>query len=249
MSHLRRLLTFLGIGAVTVTACAETLNFDTTPDRPEDFGYKVNWFAVKTEDSDSVIRALDIEPGIPANWSSGISAAYGRTKGMEKIPWAFVSPPVRGWILVVGHLLPYPVMHTLDRHGGIGQKFEAVLSRLTSQFTDVQFFGSHRVVGFVAWARAQRDQPPRIFSFGDGDIYANIGNQTKEEARLEFTNLSGLSLSAASDLLFSSNGKLPNETDVVKLAAKWSIDPSDLSETETTRSLGMLVQLPAAMAQ
>jgi hypothetical protein len=34
----------------------------------------------------------------------------------------------------------------------IGRKFDVLFSRLTKRFADVQFFGSYRVVSFVAWA-------------------------------------------------------------------------------------------------
>ncbi|WP_157651172.1 hypothetical protein [Dechloromonas denitrificans] len=249
MNRFWRFLTIFGIGAAAATACADTPSFDQIPDRPEDFGYKVNWFAVRASDLNSVVTALEIGSGAPANWASGMAAAYGRTGGTNKGPWIFLSPPVNGWIFVVGSSLPYPVMHTPDRHGGIGQKFDTILSRLTDHFSEVQFFGSYRVVGFVAWVRAQRDLPLRVFSFGDGEVYTNIGNQTLEEARLKFLDLSGLSPRAASERLFSVEGKLPDETNVLQLAALWSLDPGKLSEIGHQPSLGLVVQLPKALAQ
>lgn len=239
----------LGIGTAATSACADPPSFDQIPDSPEDFGYKVNWFAVRASDLNSVVTALDIGAGAPANWASGMAAAYGRIGGTNKGPWIFLSPPVNGWIFVVGSSLPYPVMHTQDRHGGIGQKFNAILSRLTAHFSEVQFFGSYRVVGFVAWVRAQRDKPLRVFSFGDGDVYANIGNQTQEEAHLGFLDLSGLSPRAASERLFDVEGKLPDEADVLQLAALWSLDPGTLSEIDQLPSLGLAVQLPKTLAQ
>lgn len=249
MTRFRRFLAVLGIGAASATACADMPSFDLTPDRPEAFGYKVNWFAVRASDPASVANALGIGPGVPANWASGMAAAYGRLSATDKRSWIFLSSPVKGWVFVVGSSLPYPVMHTADRHGGIGQKFDTVLSRLTRNFLEVQFFGSYRVVGFVAWARAQKDKPTRVFAFGDGDVYANIGNQTQEEASLHFLNLSGLSPRAASERLFSVDGKLPSETDVLRLAALWSLDPAQLPEVDTPLSLGLVVELPKALGQ
>lgn len=250
MTRFRRFLTILGIGIAAASANADTPSFDQTPDRPEDFGYKVSWFAVKADDPASVASALQIETTVPANWASGLAAAYGRTGRTDKGAWIFLSPPVKGWILVVGSSLPYPVMHTPDRHGGIGQKFDLLFTRLASRFSEVQFFGNYRVVGFVAWARVQVDRPLRIFSFGDGDVYANIGNQTQEEARLQFLDLSGLSPRAASERLFSNEGKkLPSEADVTRLAALWSVDPGTLSKSDALPNLGLVALLPEALRQ
>ena len=53
------------------------------------------------------------------------------------------------------------------------------------RFDDVQFFGSHRGVDFVAWARALNGKPVRIFAFAD-EVMANFGKQTPEEAKLAF---------------------------------------------------------------
>jgi hypothetical protein len=71
------------------------------------------------------------------------------------------------------------------------------------RFDDVQFFGSYRVVGFVAWARALQGRPVRVFAYadGDGEVRANIGEQTPEEAKLRIATLSGLSPTAARDKL------------------------------------------------
>ena len=73
------------------------------------------------------------------------------------------------------------------------------------RFDDVQFFGSHRVVDFVAWARAVKGKPTQIFAWSgsDGAVLANIGEQTPEEAKLGFSNLSGLSPSDTADKIFA----------------------------------------------
>jgi len=156
--------------------------------------------------------------------------------------------------------LPYP---TAETHHNIGEKFDALFSRLTTRFDDVQFYGSHRVVDFVAWARAVNGKPLRMFAYaGGGDgVLANVGEQTPEEAKLRFADLTGLSLTdaldemsriadeqrAEQDALVASglsrreaiarvrqNGpkSYPNETDVLELAGLWGIDPMELSEQD-----------------
>jgi len=145
------------------------------------------------------------------------------------------------------------------------------------RFDDVQFFGSHRVVGFVAWARALNGKPIRVFSYAD-EIMANVGEQTPEEAKLGFANLGGLSLSDALDEMFriadeqhseqetlvasgvpqreartrvlqNRRDAIPDETDVVDLAALWSIDPSRLSDQDHPVGLGLATRLPKNFAQ
>ena len=131
------------------------VSFDQTPDTPPAFGYKVAWFAVKASDAASVLEALELDEAMPANWASGIEAAYGHSAWKESGPWVFVSPPVNGWILAVSASWPYPV--DIERNRDIGQKFDVLFHRLMMRFDEVQFFGSHRVADFVAEPRADPD--------------------------------------------------------------------------------------------
>jgi hypothetical protein len=107
-------------------------SFDQTPDEPEPFGFKILWFAVKASDPASVLDALEFGESTPANWASGLAAAYGRSHKDD--PWVFISPPVGGWVLVVSFSLPYP---TIETHHDIGQRFDIVFSRLMKRFDDV----------------------------------------------------------------------------------------------------------------
>jgi hypothetical protein len=246
-------------------------SFDQTPDEPEPFGFKVFWFAVKASDPAAVLDALELGEATPANWASGMEAAYGRSHKDD--PWVFISPPVNGWVFVVSFSLPYP---TFETHHDIGRRFDVLFARLMKRFDDVQFFGSYRVVGFVAWARALKGGPVRIFAFGD-DVLANIGEQTPEEAKLGFPNLTGLSPSDAGDYIFQMAGEqgaeenalvasglsrrealarvrqyrraIPGETDVVKLAGLWSVDPTKLLNEDQPLGLGLAARLPKDLAQ
>jgi hypothetical protein len=246
-------------------------SFDQTPDEPEPFGFKVSWFAVKASDPTSVLDALQFGEATPANWATGLGAAYGRSHKDD--PWVFISPPVNGWVLVVSFSLPYP---TIETHHDIGKRFDVFFSRLMKRFDDVQFFGSYRVVGFVAWARALKGKPVRIFAFGD-DVWANVGEQTPEEAKLGFANLTGLSPSDAGDYIFKMAEEegaeenalvagglsrrealarvrqyrraIPGEKDVVELAGLWSIDPTKPLNEDQPLSLGLAARLPEDLAQ
>lgn len=193
----------LGAAAIASPALAQLgtamPSFDRTPDKPQSFGYKVLWFAVRASDPASVLDALEFGPGTQANWASGLSAAYPYTRNYAT-DWVFVSPPVDGWVFVVGGTLPQPFALNAPlpkTYHEIGRRFDVLLSRLMKKFDDVQYFGTHRVVSLAAWARALQGKPVRIFAsaetFTDCDVCANVGDQTPEEAKLKFPDLNGLS--------------------------------------------------------
>jgi hypothetical protein len=242
-------------------------SFNQTPDKPQGFGFKVLWFALKAFGPAAVVDALELGEATPANWESGLAAVYAREANNA---WVFVSPPVGGWVLAVSSLLPYP---TTQSHDDAGRRFDVLFSRLMKRFDDVQFYGSHRVSDFVTWARALNGKPIRIFAYGDGEVLANVGEQTLEEAKLGLANLTGLSPADAGDEVFrlaeqqraeeealvaaglsgreararvrqNSGSAFPDETDVVELAGLWSIDPSRLSEQDHPHSLGLAARLP-----
>jgi hypothetical protein len=248
-------------------------SFDQTPDEPQPFGFKVSWFAVKASDPASVLDALEFGEGTPTNWASGLAAAHGDSQSSDR--WLFMSAPISGWVLAVSSWLPYP---TVETHHDIGRRFDALFYRLMTRFDDVQFFGSHRVVDFVTWARALNGKPIRIFAHADGQVLMNVGEQTSDEAKLGFANLSGLSPSAATDKIFAiaeeqaaEEGKLvasglsrreararvrqngrhafPNESDVVELAALWSIDPTQPPDQDHPLGLGLAARLPENLTQ
>ncbi|HEX4193363.1 MAG TPA: hypothetical protein VHY80_09705, partial [Stellaceae bacterium] len=171
-------------------------SFDPTPDTPQAFGYKISWFAVKASDPAAVVDALGFDEAISANWASGLEHAYEGA-------WVFVSPPINGWVLAIGTLLPYPV--AIEQTQYIGERFDVLFSRLMQRFDDVQFFGNYRVVDFSTWARALEGRPIRVFGYaggGEGTL-ANFGEQTAEEAQLHFTNLSNLSPAEAEDRMYA----------------------------------------------
>jgi hypothetical protein len=246
-------------------------SFNQMPDKPQPYGFKVSWLALKTSDPAAVLDALELGEATPANWESGLAPVHGSD------PWVFLSPPVGGWVLAVSVSLPYP---TAETHHDIGKKFDVLFSRLMKRFVDVQFYGSHRVVDFVAWARALNGKPLRIFAYagGGGGVLANVGEQTSEEAKLGLANLTGLSLSDAEDEIFriaeeqsaeadalvasglsrrealariqqKARKAFPGEIDVVELAALWSIDPTQLSEEDHPLGLGLAARLPENLAQ
>jgi hypothetical protein len=244
-------------------------SFNQTPDKPQGFGFKVLWFALKAFGPAAVVDALELGEATPANWESGLAAVYDSGRNDTCV---FVSPPIGGWVLAVSRWLPYP---TVESNDDAGRKFDVLFPRLMKRFDDVQFFGSHRVHDFVVWARGLNGKPIRIFAWSgsSGAVLANFGEQTFEEAKLQFANLTGLSPAEAGDEVFrlageqqaeadalvatglsrrealarvrqNSGSAFPGETDVVELAGLWSIDPSRLSEQDHPLGLGLAARLP-----
>lgn len=257
-------------------------SFDQTPDEPEPFGFKVSWFAIKASDPATILEALEFGDATPTNWESGLAAVYSRGSSRDGNSWVFISPPISGWIFAVSTSWPYPVAiesesQTEYQHD-IGRRFDVLFSRLMKKFDDVQFFGSHRVSGFVTWTRALNGKAMRIFGYADGQLLANVGEQTPEEAKLVFANFSGLSPSDAESRMFelakaqhaeedkliasglsrreararlhqTRRDAIPDEKDVIDLAALWSIDPNQLLDQDDPLSVGLAARLPQNLAQ
>lgn len=223
--------------------------FDATPDLPCHFGYKISWFAVKTADPLAVLGTLGLGGAVLAGWATGVDAAYTRMESKDR--WAFISPPVDGWVFAVSGAWPYPIEET--RHD-TGAKFDALFARLMKRFDDVQYFGSHRVSDFATWARALDGKRVRVFGYADGQVLTNFGKQTAEEAKLKLADVTGLSLFDATDKIFEAiagdedttegTSVFPDETVVTELAALWSVDPLELSEQDHPPGVGWAVRLP-----
>jgi hypothetical protein len=160
------------------------------------FGFKCQWLAVKSTDPRAVIAALKVANVRSAGWPLGVETAYDIKSGS----W-FVTPPVDGWVLVVGNTLP-----GLDGKQNpalsLAEKLSATLK------TRVQYFGTHRVVEYHAWVLASEGKVARAFAWSgeSGATLVNVGARTQDE----------------NELLGKRD---PDETDVMKLAARWSINP------------------------
>jgi len=241
------------------------------PDHPLAFGYKVGWFAVATEDAALVARVLGLVGVQVANWQTGLKMAvkidpFSRNLDRK----VFLTPPLNGWVLVVGGALPYPteLSDTDANFNAITNRFDNLMLRLSSHFPEVQYSASHRVSDFVTWTR-RTERLYRSFTYADGWVYLNRGSQTKEERALGMPGLTGMGQQAATDEIFRLLEKqqaeedalcnldlsrkeaiqclrrspMPSEKNVTELAGLWSLDPSQIEERFHDPSTGLLGEL------
>ena len=210
--------------------------YSVEPDTPCSFGYKMSWIAIKTGDVRKVLDVLGLYQIEQTNWRSGIGTVYHKELGENRI---FVSPPVRGWIFVVGLAIPHPIGERFM------DKWTPLMESLAEEFSDVQYFFSYPSIDFYGWARVLKGRISRAFAIGDEGIIMKRGRTTREEKGLglklfELRGVRGLSGDAGGELVL-----YPTETHVMRLAGQWGIDPTGLARLSKEPGLGYIGQAPA----
>ena len=200
----------------------------TEQDKPVDFGYKIVWIAVKTDNKSELSKILGIKNTKPSNWKSGIENAYQNS--------VFITPQIGEWTLAVGMGLPIG-----DNKESI-EKLEEILNELSTEFGEAHFFGTHRVVEYHNWMKSVNGKMERIYSYV-GESMENIkvyGNPTEPEKELKLFN--SLSEEAKSDEYFEREDlDYADEELVMKIAEDWSINPTKLTErTDIKNELGII---------
>lgn len=212
----------------------ETLfeTIDATPDAPVGFGYKMAWLAIKSSDARAVLDLLALENIQPANWKTGTIAAYHGH--------VFVSPPIHGWVLVACYQLP-----ELNDQSEV-DKLTPLMSKLSETFGEAQYFGTHRVVEYHAWARYVDGKEVRAFSYlGErGEILADHGEKSAAELELGYTYFDPACPEANSDAYWEREDLCyPDEEHVMEIAGLWSVNPSHLEEEKLPASAGWIGNL------
>ena len=230
--------------ALTVAAAALVLAphmaegriiYDTEPDRPCAFGYKMAWLAIRSRDPAFVAERLGLVAVEPANWRSGLGTVYDDQLGETHI---FVSPPVNGWVFVAGLPLPHPMGRRFT------DKASQLLLGLGADFVEVQYFFSYPAIDFFAWARMIEGKLIRAFAIGDDGVVWNKGRPTKEEKAMglklfELRGVRGRRGDAGGEIIL-----YPTEQHMMQLAGKWSLDPTELERTEMQPGLGWIGRAP-----
>lgn len=187
------------------------------PEKPKGFGYKCSWLAIKTEDIDKIIRVLDLKNVYISNWTNGLSAAHNFEKEV------FISPQLGEWTLVIGNSLPSAEEDTSK------DIVITMLKSLSKEFKEVQYFSTHRVVEYHAWAKAIDGEIKRAYCY-IGEIAItrwNIGKKTEDEIELGFDFFDENLPEAIEDSYWERDDlTYPYEETVMQISKRWSIDTS-----------------------
>ena len=202
----------------------------TVPDSAVGFGYKCMWFAVKTDNKNRLAEILKLKNISDCNWKVGIDKAYNGS--------IFITPTIDGWTLACGLGLPHG-----DTKEGI-EEVKNILQSLSMEFGEAQFFSSHRVTEYHCWIKATKGQVERVYSYL-GESGENIlieGKPTAFEQTIKLANT--FSVEAKDDKYYERKDIVwADEELVMKVAAHWSVDPSQLENRhDLTPGLGLLGQ-------
>lgn len=164
------------------------------------------WLVVKCNNPSLVQAALNLHQPTACSWDEGLSEARD-----DKL---FISPPVNGWILVIGSGLPGP-FEDVD-------KCFVFLTNLSRKLGQVQFFSASRVVNHHAWAMVERGRVYRAYAWAGEPLWAQ-GPMTSAERELDLRCFAyGTEQNA-----FTLKEELAANTEKLgQLAARWSIDPA-----------------------
>jgi len=183
------------------------------------------WLAVRSEDPHAVQSALGLLKARRCSWEEGLSAAHE-----QKL---FISPPVDGWILVMGFSLPEPA-HDVDKcfH------FIVALSRKLGR---VQFFSANRAAHHHAWVEADQGRIQRAYAWA-GQTLWNQGRMTKAEIDLRL-HCCGYGEVPEQIAFAQVNSFARNTERVPLLASRWSVDPGSISARTSREAQGIAGEL------
>ena len=167
------------------------------------------WLAIKSGSVQAVQSALPLHNPKPCSWAEGLSGDHEQS--------LFVSPPVAGWILVIGPALPDPA-EDVD----VCYRFLADLSR---KLGHIQFFHVHNILNHHAWARINAGRVIRAYAWAGKTLW-NQGPPTPAEHSLHM-RCYDYGESAEPSLVASAEMIPANADKVHLLAARWSLDPDE----------------------
>src|SRR5213592_2566113 len=172
------------------------------------------WLAVKSNNPQAVQKALGLHNPKPCSWTEGMARVSD-----QKL---FVSPPVNGWVLVVGSLLP-------DSSEDVDACFR-FLHRLSRELGEVQFFSVNLAVGHHAWAGETLWNQGRK-TWGERKLGLKCFEYFEGDSRMHFAQLEPVRANAEK---------------VLSLASLWSVDPTSVDDSMLTDGFGIAGDLSHA---
>jgi len=172
------------------------------------FDTPFRWLAVRGVDAAVIQEVLHIRNPRPCSWEEGLHRALDHK--------LFISPPVNGWILVMGADLP-------DPGEDVDECFH-FLTHVSRELGEVQFFSMNRLFSHHAWASLLDGKVERAYAW-NGQTVWNQGKATEAEEALRLRTFDygeppEKSFFTHADPLGATTEKLTS------LAARWSVDPT-----------------------
>lgn len=180
------------------------------------------WIAIRSRNLLAVRESLGIEDVIPRSWMEGLAEAAGGSR-------LFVSPPIRGWILVFGPHLPRP-------SDDIDQCFRFLL-HLSQSMGEVQYFCGDSVTYEHAWARLVEGNVVRAYAWFRETLW-NQGSLSEAERKTGMATYAYAE--SPTPLLLGAQDRFQMNTErLFLLAGQWSVDPSKVDPTDLSAGLGV----------
>jgi hypothetical protein len=185
------------------------------------FGFKMAWIAVRCGYPEELATFLALSPRQRSSWKEGIDSAYdSKEKGV------FVSPTIHGWTFVVG----WSVAAIYDAQPN--KSLRNSLGVISTRFGEAQGFATHRVSEYHLWMLAKAGEIIRSFEYaGDqGELLDDFGPLTEVELSVPFFKK-------------PKDEWNPDESDVMRVAAEWSLDPTQLTDESGRAELGVFGEI------
>ncbi len=170
----------------------------------------------------AVQSALALHNSKPCSWAEGLLGDSD-----QKL---FVSPPVSGWILVIGSALP-------DPNDDVDTCFRFLLD-LSRKLGHVQYFSTNGVLNHHAWVQAESGHVVRAYAWAGKTLWTQ-GKTTPAETELsmkcyDYTEVPELQT-------FGTRDPGSNNSDKVHLlAARWSLDPEEIDDRFIDQEWGIV---------
>ncbi|MDA1274985.1 MAG: hypothetical protein O2960_13200, partial [Verrucomicrobia bacterium] len=166
------------------------------------------WLAIQCRSMEAGLSALELDDATPCSWNDGV------TRFAEH--HLFVSPPIRGWILVVGKGLP-------DPSDEIDHCFH-VVRNMSDRLGSVQFFSSNPAVDHHAWVQAEDGKILRAYARAEETLW-NQGKITRAERDIGMKCFDYFD-HPPPQTFETGKTSLSNAEKLHSLAGRWSIDPT-----------------------